>query len=155
MSCPPPQPTPPTLLPPPFASPCLSVSFSLPWGRITPPPRSLRPTNVIALSNNNGPNKRGPCSELCAPPRRLLAAAAICRPARATERDRDCGYRGLQPTGPQRSKEGLILVMRPVNTAFMYMGERANPSVHRMLTRHLKGHLIHTNNLADNRIKHK
>lgn len=45
--------------------------------------------------------------------------------------------------------------MRPVNTAFMYTGERANPSVHSRLTGHLKGHLIHTNDLVDNRMKEK
>lgn len=84
-----------------------------------------------------------------------MAAAAICWPARATERDSDCGYRGLQPSAPQRRKGVLILVMRPVNTAFMYMGERANPSVHSTLTSHLKGHLIHTNDLVNNRMKEK
>lgn len=45
--------------------------------------------------------------------------------------------------------------MRPVNTAFMYTGERANPSVHSTLTSHLKGHLIHTNDLVNNRMKEK
>lgn len=45
--------------------------------------------------------------------------------------------------------------MRPVNTAFMYMGERANPSLHSTLTSHLKGHLIHTNDLGNNRMKEK
>lgn len=56
---------------------------------------------------------------------------------------------------PQRRKAALILVMRPVNTAFMYTGERANPSVHSTLTSHLKGHLIHTNDLVNNRMKEK
>lgn len=41
--------------------------------------------------------------------------------------------------------------MRPVNTAFMYEGERANPSVHSSLTSHLKGHLILINDLVSRR----
>lgn len=75
-------------------------------------------------------------------------AAAICWPARAAESNRDSGYR----RAPQRRKGALILVMRPVNTAFMYEGERANPSVHSVLTSHLKGHLILINDLVSNRM---
>lgn len=81
----------------------------------------------------------------------LLPYAGQHRPQKETK----SGYRGLQPLAPQRRKRALILVMRPVNTAFMYTGERANPSVHSTLTSHLKGHLIHTNDLVNNRMKEK
>lgn len=52
---------------------------------------------------------------------------------------------------PQRREGALIRVMRPVNTAFMYEGDRANPSVHSKLTSHLKGHLMPINDLVSRR----
>lgn len=54
---------------------------------------------------------------------------------------------------PQRREGALIRVMRPVNAAFMYEGERANPSVHSKLTSHLKGHLIPINGLLSRRMR--
>ena len=82
----------------------------------------------------------------------LLPYAGQSKPEK---RRGDRGYRRETPHKKKEKKKPLILVMRPVNAAFMYTGERANPSVHSTLTSHLKGHLIHTNDLDDNRMKEK
>lgn len=50
---------------PPSIPLCLPPSFRLPpLGKTNPSTSILRPTNVITLRNNNGLNKRRPCSEL-------------------------------------------------------------------------------------------
>lgn len=75
----------------------------------------------------------------------LLPYAGQAGPQKATETP-------ATEEPPQRSEGALIWVMRPVNTAFMYEGERANPSVHSQLTSHLKGHLIPINDLVSHRM---
>lgn len=124
------------------------LSFSLPWGRLTPPPRSYGLQMSLRWATITAETKGGlalSSEALCGDCWLLLPYAGQLRPQKSAE---TVSYRGA----PQRGKNP-----NPGNEAreyslYVYRG-RANPSVHSTLTSYLKDHLMHTNNLVNNRMK--